>query len=110
MTLNHIRLKSGEDLVGELELTSSTQLMVSNAILIRVDPTLGIWANKWDLLDLNSTTVLDRTDVLYYGDASKVATDYYHEFQARFKDNASRDLSVPTVVDLESFMASGKKH
>lgn len=84
MRLLHIKLKNGEDLLGQEDGESTKTLTIVAPISIKIDPSYGIMGMGWCQLSDTNMVELNKSDVLFYNHASKRGYKYYEEFAHKF--------------------------
>ena len=110
MNLVHVKLKSGEDLIGHLESTTDLDIELISPIAIEIDPQLGFFAKSWLLLSETNTVRIRINDLLFYNSASEKAHRYYDEFLHRFgeADDAAHPSEVSDLEDMFVAMMESK--
>lgn len=98
MELKHIKLRTGEDLVGPAEFIKDKlgyqALKVITPVSIHMDPNLGFYAKSWLLLSKENNVIINLDDVMFCKPASDTAEEYYNEFVYRHSEDKNDDLTA----------------
>ena len=107
MSLVHVKLKNGEDLLGYLESTTDHDIEINSPVSINIDPNLGFFAKSWMLLTAVNTVRIKNTDLLFCLSASEKAERYYEEFMHRVSDSEDKsELGMDFDHDLENIFSA----
>jgi hypothetical protein len=83
----HIKLKSGEDLVGEILDESDFWVQLKDPISVGVDPYKGFYAKGWLFLSERKLITLDKCDTYFVNIASNDAVSYYARYTNTMEDH-----------------------
>lgn len=100
MDLVHVKLKTGEDLVGYLENRLDSSIRVNSPVQMTVDPNFGFFAKSWLLLSQENSVHLKLEDLYFCHKASDKAERYYDEFMHRIhQDDRPTDLEFDSELE-----------
>lgn len=113
MQLKHIKLRTGEDLVGSAEYLKDNSgehafVKVTAPISIHMDPTYGFYAKSWLLLSKDNVVILNINDVMFCKPASNTAEEYYTEFVYRHANESELDQRFDEVEEMFQSMVESK--
>ena len=111
MELKHIKLRTGEDLLGYTEFVKNelgkTMLIVTAPISVHIDPTRGLFAKSWLFLSENNYADISMNDVMHLDFASSKAIENYDYFADKHmredtyeEENDISDEQIETIEDL----------
>jgi len=111
MELKHIKLRTGEDLVGPAEFIKDNlgykALRVTTPVSIHMDPNLGFYAKSWLLLSQENNVILHLDDVMFCKTASDTAEEYYNEFVHKYSSESETSFDSDELEELfQSLMES----
>lgn len=88
MKLIHMKLKTGDDIVGYAGESTPTSVEIITPVQISIDPVIGIFAKNWLIFsDINRISI-DRELIMFVAGASEKASDYYDELIHRFHEQS----------------------
>lgn len=99
MELMHIKLRTGEDLLGEVEKLNNGY-RITLPISFELDLNDGFFAKSWLLFSSENSVLLSKDDIYFCNQASEKAINYYEEFVHRYMEDLPHDTSTSDVEDL----------
>jgi len=112
MELKHIKLRTGEDLVGPAEFIKDNlgyrALKVTTPVSIHMDPSLGFYAKSWLLLSKDNDVILNLEDVMFCKPASDTAEEYYTEFVHKYATESDIDDQANELEELFQTLLESK--
>lgn len=107
MDLMHIKLRTGEDLLGHVEKLNNGY-RITSPISFEIDPHEGFFARSWLLFSAENSVLLSKDDIYFCNEASEKAINYYEEFVHQYSENSisqdefNSDLEDMLLTFLES--------
>lgn len=104
MNLLHIKLKNGEDLLAQEQVSNrDTHITVSAPVSIHVSPEYGFFARSWCHLTSINIVEIDKSETLFIYPASEKGYKYYEEFVQSHMSSSSEteELDQDELSDLE---------
>lgn len=96
--VGYVRLKSGEELIGPMEVNEDGVIIMNDAISFFMDSTDGSTIAKyWITYSDDRKLCLSKNDVYFHGKANDQALKFYAAFQ---ENVAKRDSNTPDFDDL----------
>lgn len=112
MELKHIKLRTGEDLVGPAEFIKDNlgyrALRIITPVSIHMDPNLGFYAKSWLLLSKENNIILNLDDVMFCKPASETAEEYYNEFVHKYSEENVNESDTSDIEELFQAMFESK--
>ena len=84
--LIHIKMKTGDDLIGNLVKRDDNEVTVENPIQVKIHPVHGFFAKSWMLLSEANSVDLSLGDIIFWGEANVKAIEYYDSFAERLTE------------------------
>lgn len=108
MKLIHIKLKNGEDLIGQLVSSDDTTVTVQAPISVQINPERGIMGKAWLFLSDTKSISINRSETFLVSDASDRAYEYYEEFtySVYAEEPTNADELEDSVNELEDMFRS----
>ena len=102
MQLIHVKMRTGEDLLGYLTSQTETDIEIMTPISIMIDPTFGMFAKSWLIFsELNSARISSK-DYMFFSTASRKAIEYYEEFMHKLSEREqAKSLEEDTEFNSE---------
>jgi|TARA_B110000977_G_scaffold63422_1_gene86242 hypothetical protein len=101
MMLIHIKMKTGDDLIGNLVCNDENEVTVENPIQIKIHPVHGFFAKSWLLLSEANSVELSLSDIIFWGQANPRAIEYYDSFADRLTELKS--LRQQEIDDADTY-------
>lgn len=102
MNLLHIKLKNGEDILGQEDISFVDDgVTIISPISVHLDPINGFFAKSWMVLSDVKTVHIKQADIMYCYPASATGREYYDEFIKRMSRDAPFRSSSTTDEDIE---------
>lgn len=105
MELKHIKLRTGEDLLGHVEILNNAY-RITSPVSMQFDPREGIFGKNWLLLSNENSVLLSKDDVFFCHEASDKAISYYeefvHQYSAMPEDDQVSEIEEMLLTMLES--------
>ena len=99
--LIHIKMKTGDDLIGNLVCNDENEVTVENPIQIKIHPVHGFFAKSWLLLSEANSVELSLSDIIFWGQANPRAIEYYDSFADRLTELKS--LRQQEIDDADTY-------
>tara|TARA_Y100000389_G_scaffold136888_1_gene134455 strand:+ start:315 stop:674 length:360 start_codon:yes stop_codon:yes gene_type:complete len=84
--LIHIKMKTGDDLIGNLVNSDNDEVTIENPIQVKIHPVHGFFAKSWLLLSEANSVDLSISDIIFWGEANTRAIEYYNTFSERLTE------------------------
>ena len=84
----YLKLNNGDDIIGSSVSIDDESYCIENPLQVRVHPIHGMFAKSWLLLSVETTVVLSKKDILFFGEANEKAKLYYNTFLERLEQSS----------------------
>jgi hypothetical protein len=104
MNLMHVKLRTGEDILCQVEDLSGKYKVIA-PVQININPVNGIFVRDWLLYSEDNFVFIDKADIYFCNVASEKAMMYYEEYlyqQVEEPDEELSDLEELFMTMMES--------
>ena len=105
----NVKMRNGEDIIAVISHDTENTITIHNPVKIEIDPNQGFFAKSWLLLAKSNAVTLDKSDILFYDDASERGIECYEEFMERItkpSDSLFEDADLESTSELEDVFTS----
>ena len=92
MELYHIKLHTGQDLIGTVEFGEYDEVRISNVLEFVSDAKYGVYTKKWLHLSEGNETFINYADTLFINKASQDAVEMYIEVLERRMNDTLEEM------------------
>jgi hypothetical protein len=100
----YLKLNNGDDIIGHNVSSDDEHYCIENPLQVRVHPIHGMFAKSWLLLSVETIVLLNKKDILFFGEANEKAKLYYSTFLDRLEQASSDEGPTEEEIreDIES--------